>query len=117
MIDAASGGSLQGVINALTKIIDLTVPERNQMGGTLVIPGHGRLSNEADIVEYRNMVVIIRDRIRAMAKKGMTLEQVKAARPTLDYDYLYGASSGPWTTDMFIAEAYKELSAPAGPTQ
>jgi cyclase len=112
-IDAGMGGSLQGTIMALTKIIELTVPERNQMGGTLVIPAHGRLSNEADIVEYRNMVIIVRDRIRDMVRKGMTLEQVKAARPTLDYDALYGTTTGEWTTEMFIAEAYKELSAAA----
>jgi glyoxylase-like metal-dependent hydrolase (beta-lactamase superfamily II) len=111
VIDAAAGGSLQGVINGLTTIIDLTVPERNQMGGTLVVPGHGRLCNEADIVEYRNMVIIIRDRVRDMVKKGMTLEQVKAAKPTLDYDALYGTATGAWTTDMFIAEVHKELSA------
>ena len=117
MIDAETGGSLQGVINGLTKMIDLTVPERNQMGGTVVVPGHGRLCNEADIVEYRNMVVIVRDRIRDMVKKGLTLEQVKAARPTLDYDALYGSTTGSWTTDMFINEVYKELSATTRATQ
>ena len=63
----------QGVIDALNTIIDLTVPERNQMGGTRVIPGHGRICNEADVVEYRDMVTIIRDRVQEMVKKGMTL--------------------------------------------
>ena len=76
----------------------------------MVIPGHGRLCDEADVVEYRNMVTIIRDRLVDMIHRGMTLEQVKAAKPTLDYDTQYGATSGIWTTDMFVEAAYKSLS-------
>ena len=76
----------------------------------MVIPGHGRLCDEADVVEYRDMMTIIRDRIRDMVKKGMTLEQVKAARPTRDYDPLYGSTTGAWTTDMFVEAAYKSLA-------
>ena len=76
----------------------------------MVIPGHGRLCDEADVVEYRNMLTIIRDRIRDMIQKGMTLDQVKAAKPTLDYDTQYGATTGFWTTDMFIEAVYKSLS-------
>jgi hypothetical protein len=79
----------------------------------MVIPGHGRLCDEADVLEYRDMLAIIRDRLRAMIAKGMTLEQVQAARPTLDYDPLYGATAGPWTTDMFVEAAYKSLAAPS----
>jgi hypothetical protein len=74
----------------------------------MVIPGHGRLCDEADVVEYRDMVTIIRDRFQDMINKGMTLEQVKAARPTEDYDPLYGATTG-WTTDMFVEAVYKSL--------
>ena len=81
VIDASRGGTVQGVIDGLNAIIELTVPERNQMGGTRVVPGHGRICNEADVVEYRDMVTIIRDRVQEMAKKGMSLQQVKAARP------------------------------------
>jgi cyclase len=110
IIDLARGGSVEGEINALNKIIDITVPAKYQEGGTLVIPGHGRLCDEADVVEYRNMLTIIRDRFRDMIKKGMTLEQVKAAHPTLDYDTQYGATTGTWTTDMFIEAVYKSLS-------
>jgi cyclase len=76
-----------------------------------VIPGHGRLCDEADVLEYRDMVTIIRDRIQDSVKKGMTLEQVKASRPTLDYDGRYGAKSGSWTTDMFIEAVYRNLAA------
>lgn len=76
----------------------------------MVIPGHGRLADEADLVEYRDMLTIIRDRIRDAIKKGMTLEQVKAARPTRDYDVRYGSSSGSWTTDMFVQAAYRDLA-------
>jgi len=111
IIDLQSGGSINGVIDALNFILDLTIPAEKQEGGTMVIPGHGRLCDEADVVEYRDMVTIIRDRIQDMIKKGMTLEQVKAAKPTRDYDPLYGSTTGFWTTDMFVEAAYKSLSA------
>jgi hypothetical protein len=75
-----------------------------------VIPGHGRLADEADVVEYRDMVTIIRDRIRSMVETGMTLRQVQAAKPTEDYDGRYGATSGFWTTEQFVAAAYESLS-------
>jgi cyclase len=110
-IDLQNGGSLNGVIDALNFILDLTIPAEKPAGGTMVIPGHGRLCDEADVVEYRDMVTIIRERIQDMIKKGMTLEQVKAAKPTRDYDPLYGSTSGFWTTDMFVEAAYKSLSA------
>ena len=104
IVDLERGGSLQGEIDALNHILELTVPDHHQEGGTYVIPGHGRICDEADVVEYRDMVVIVRDRIEDMIKKGMTLEQVKAARPTLDYDTQYGAG------ERFIEAAYKSLS-------
>ncbi|HTW63250.1 MAG TPA: MBL fold metallo-hydrolase [Bryobacteraceae bacterium] len=110
IIDLARGGSVEGEIKGLNQIIDITVPAKYQEGGTMVIPGHGRLCDEADVVEYRNMVTIIRDRLVDMIHRGMTLEQVKAAKPTLDYDTQYGATSGIWTTDMFVEAAYKSLS-------
>jgi cyclase len=103
VIDIERGGSIQGLIAALNEILKLTVPERLQEGGTRVIPGHGRLCNEADVVEYRDMVTIVRDRIQDMVKKGMTVEQVKAARPTLDYDRRYGAS------ERFVEAVYRSL--------
>jgi glyoxylase-like metal-dependent hydrolase (beta-lactamase superfamily II) len=109
VIDAKLGGSLQGVIEGLNMILDIAVPAHHEEGGTMVIPGHGRLCDEADVVEYRDMVVIVKDRVQAMIKKGMTLEQVKAARPTLDYDPLYGSLSGAWTTDMFVEAVYRSL--------
>jgi hypothetical protein len=109
VIDTSRGGSVQGVIDALNAIIELTVPERNQMGGTRVIPGHGRICNEADVVDYRDMVTIIRDRVQEMAGKKMTIQQVKAARPSLEYDGIYGATSGAWTTDMFLDAVYREV--------
>jgi len=77
----------------------------------MVIPGHGRLCDEADVVEYRDMVTILRDRIADMKHRGMTLDQVKAARPTRDYDGRYGATTGPWTTDMFVEAVYNTLTA------
>ncbi len=110
IIDLARGGTVKGEIDALNRIIDITVPAKYQEGGTLVVPGHGRLCDEADVVEYRNMLTVIRDRFQDMIKKGMTLEQVKATKPTLDYDTQYGATTGFWTTDMFIDAVYKSLS-------
>jgi cyclase len=110
VIDLQNGGSLNGVVDALNFILDITIPAEKQEGGTMVIPGHGRLCDEADVVEYRDMVTIIRDRIQDMIKKGMSLEQVKAARPTRDYDPLYGTTSDSWTTEMFVEAAYKSLS-------
>jgi glyoxylase-like metal-dependent hydrolase (beta-lactamase superfamily II) len=106
----ARGGNVQGVLAGLNRIIDLTVPADKQEGGTYVIPGHGRLCDEADVVEYRDMLTIIRDRVLDLVKKGMTLDQVKAARPTRDYDPLYGATTGFWTTDMFVEAVYKSLA-------
>lgn len=110
IIDLARGGSVQGEIDALNKIIDITVPAKYQEGGTLVVPGHGRLCDEADVVEYRNMLTIIRDRFNDMIHRGMTLEQIKAAKPTQDYDTQYGSTTGFWTTDQFIEAVYKNLS-------
>jgi len=109
IIDIARGGSLQGIIDALNRLIAITIPAGKQEGGTMVIPGHGRLCDQADVVFYQEMVTILRDRIRDMIKKGMTLEQVKAARPTRDYDPVYGSIKGFWTTDMFVEAAYKSL--------
>jgi glyoxylase-like metal-dependent hydrolase (beta-lactamase superfamily II) len=106
---AADGGSIQGVIDALNRIIDLTVPADKQEGGTMVIPGHGRLADEADVVEYRDMVTIIRDRVKSMVAMRMTLEQVKAAQPTRDYDARYGATTGFWTTTQFVEAVYRNL--------
>ena len=89
-IDDANGGTINGYINALNAILELTVASNVNEGGTMVIPGHGRLSDEQDVIEYRDMVTIIRDRIREYVKRGMTLEQVKAKKPTLDWDRRYG---------------------------
>ena len=114
VIDLASGGSVQGTIEALNQILDLTVPSKSlQEAGTYVIPGHGRISDEHDVLVYRDMLVIVRDRIRDMIGKKMTLDQVKAARPTLDYDTRYGATTGEWTTANFIEAVYRDLSRPA----
>jgi hypothetical protein len=85
------------------------VPAKYQEGGTYVIPGHGRLCDEAEVVEYRDMVTIIRDRIQDLIKKGMTLDRVKAARPTRDYDTEYGTNTGSWTTDMFVEAVFRSL--------
>jgi glyoxylase-like metal-dependent hydrolase (beta-lactamase superfamily II) len=109
IIDLDRGGSIQGFIAALQKIVDMIIPVYGQEGGTMVVPGHGRLCDLGDVLEYREMAVIIRDRIQDMVRKGMTLEQVKAAKPTVDYDPLYGSTTGFWTTDKFVEAVYKSL--------
>jgi cyclase len=110
-IDVARGGHVNGIIDGLNLIIDLAVPDlRVQEGGTMIVPGHGRLADEQDVIEYRDMLTIVRDRIQAMVKKGMTLEQVKAARPTLDWDARYGSDTGFWTTSQFVETIYANLS-------
>ena len=111
VIDLQKGGSIQGIIDGLNLILDLTIAKQEVEGGTYVIPGHGRVCDQFDVLEYRDMVTIIRDRIQAMIKKNKTLEEIKAARPTEDYDARYGASTGSWTTDMFIETVYKSLIA------
>ncbi|HKH72092.1 MAG TPA: hypothetical protein VKA59_12120 [Vicinamibacterales bacterium] len=109
LVDTTNGGTIQGVIDGLNEILDLSVAEYRSQGGTWIVPGRGRLSDTADVASYRNMLVMIRDRIRDLKKQGKTLEQVKAARPTLDFDGRYGATTGPWTTNMFIEAVYKTL--------
>jgi cyclase len=105
--DAAAGGSIAGIIEGLNRVLDIAVPGENQEGGTVIVPGHGRLADETDVANYRDMVTIVRDRVQAMAKKGLTLDQVKAARPTLDFETRYGAATGPWTTAMFVEAVYR----------
>jgi cyclase len=103
VIDTRAGGGVDGFVTSLNKMLDIAVPKYLQEGGTYVIPGHGRVGDEADIIEYRDMIVIIRDRIADMVKRGLTLEQVKAAQPTLDYDRRYG------DPNPFIEALYREL--------
>lgn len=112
VIDLARGGSVQGEIDALSRLVDLAIPSVpivTREGGTLVIPGHGRICDQFDVVEYRDMVWIIRDRIRAMIGDGLTLEQVKAAAPTGGFTRRYGSDTGPWTTNMFVEAVYTSL--------
>lgn len=109
IIDLVHGGNIQGVVEGLNRILDLAFPDFRLEGGTLIVPGHGRLSDSADVAYYRDMVTIVRDRIADMIKKGMTLDQVKASRPTADYDTRYGATTGLWTTDLFVEAVYKSL--------
>ena len=110
-IDVERGGSITGIINALNNILDITVPKDKQEGGTYVIPGHGRLCDEHDVLEYRDMLTIIRDRAQDAVKRGMTFDQFKASRPTIDYDARWGATGGLQTTDQFIEKIYNEMKA------
>jgi hypothetical protein len=85
------------------------VPNRQSEGGTLVVPGHGRIADQPDVVYYKEMVAIVRDRVEDLIARGMTVEQVHAARPTRDFDTRYGSDTGPWTTRMFVGAVYQSL--------
>jgi glyoxylase-like metal-dependent hydrolase (beta-lactamase superfamily II) len=111
-IDLANGGSVKGEIDALNNILEKTVYKHDEDGGTMIVPGHGRLADEYDVGEYRAMITIIRDRIQRAINAGASLDQVKAARLTADYDTRFGATTGPWTTDMFVEAVYTSLKSP-----
>src|SRR5438552_3301055 len=107
VIDVDRGGSINGIVDGLNTVLDLVIPEFRMEGGTMIVPGHGRLCDGGDVAYYRDMVTIIRDRIQDMIRKGMTLEQVKAAKPTGDYDPRW--STKEYSADQFIEAAYKSL--------
>jgi len=114
IIDVDKGGSINGEIAALNRLVDLAVPAAPLVwheDRTLIIPGHGRILDQSDVVEYRDMVTVIRDRIQDLIKKGMTLEQIKKAKPAEGYSKQYGSDTGPWTTDMFVTAVYRSLTA------
>jgi glyoxylase-like metal-dependent hydrolase (beta-lactamase superfamily II) len=115
ILEEKRGSTMQGYLTALNRMLDITVPRFNQQGGTMVIPGHGRLSNESDVDDFRNWMTIVRDRIQEMVKSGRTLAQVKAAKPTLDFDGVF--ANPKWTTDQFVEAVYKDLSKAAGPAR
>jgi len=109
LIEVDKGGTIDGVIGGLNKILDIAVAEYRAQGGTWIVPGRGRLSDTADVAAYRNMVTMIRDRVKDLKRKGMTLAQVKAAKPTMDFDGRYGSTTGAWTTDMFVEAVYSTV--------
>jgi cyclase len=106
--DATRGGSIQGVLDGLNHLVDLAVAEFNQQGGTRIVPAHGRIANQSDVVEYRDMATIVRDRVRDARAAGRTLEQIKAARVTLEYDGIYATPS--YAGNNFVEAIYNDLS-------
>lgn len=115
VIDVTTGGTINGSIEALNQLLDVMVSKEKAEGGTYVIPGHGRLADEADVFAYRNMVTIIRDRIQELKGRGMSLDQVKAARPTLDYDLRYATQA--LTAERFVETVYQTLPEPRTPAR
>jgi len=107
VIDLAHGGTINGVVAGLNHLLELAIAEYQTEGGTLIIPGHGRVCDSADLATYRDMVTIIRDRIQDAVKRGLTLDQVKAARLTKDYDPRYDVPN--WTKDQFVEAVYNDL--------
>ena len=117
VIDTRRGGTVQGELDALNRLMDLTIfnlPLQWKADRTFLVPGHGNVYDKLDLLEYRDAVTIVRDRVQDLIDEGKTLAQVKAANPTLGYRSQYGADSGPWTTDMFVEVIYNELAAKKG---
>ena len=117
IVMTGEGGNYNGLLTALNRIIDICIPRDKEEGGTFVVPGHGRLADEADVVDYRDMATVIHDRFADAVKKGMTLEQVKNAKLVQDYGR-WASNSGFWTTDKFVEAVYESLKpkpAPAAP--
>jgi glyoxylase-like metal-dependent hydrolase (beta-lactamase superfamily II) len=110
VIDVDRGGSINGVLDGLNYMLKLAIPEFRTEGGTMIVPGHGRLADSADVGYYRDMLTIIRDQVQHHIERGMTLEQVIEERPTFGYEGRFGAESGPWTTEMFIEAVYRSLA-------
>ena len=108
-IDLNAGGSVQATLQGLNRLIDITVPGKQSEDGTLVIPGHGRIADQPDVVYYYEMLSIVRDRVQDMIARGLTLPQVHAARPTRDFDLRYSRNTGVWTTEEFVAAVYQSL--------
>jgi cyclase len=114
LIDVERGGTLQGELDALNRLMDLSIhnvpllwyPDR-----TFLVPGHGHVYDKLDLLEYRDAITTVRDRVQDLIDRGLTLAQVQAANPTLGYRSQYGTDSGPWTTEMFVAAVYYELAA------
>jgi len=109
LIDVDKGGSINGVLRGLNYILNLAIPEFRTEGGTMVIPGHGRLADSADVGYYRDMLTIIRDQVQNLIDRGMTVDQVVDMRPTFGYEGRFGSDDGPWTTEMFIEAVYRSL--------
>jgi glyoxylase-like metal-dependent hydrolase (beta-lactamase superfamily II) len=116
VFDVEKGGSINGIIDGLNGVLDLAISEFRLEGGTMMVPGHGRIVDSGDVAYYRDMLTIIRDRIQDMVAKEMTLDEVKAARPTADYDTEYGKAPG-WTSDMFIEAVFKSLGGGRTPSR
>ena len=109
VIDVERGGSIQGIVDSLNWILDIAVVEHMMEGGTIIVPGHGRMIDSADVAYYRDMITIMRDRVQAAMKKGMTLQQIKAAKLTRDYDPRFGRNPS-WTPDQFVEAIYRTLT-------
>lgn len=113
VIDTENGGSIQGEIDALNRLVDLAIPAVPMVwmeARTMLVPAHGRVSDQADLVEYRDMVTIMRDRVQALVKRGMKLDQIKKENPTQGYRVRWGSDTGAWTTDKFVEAIYKSLT-------
>ncbi|MEP7310775.1 MAG: MBL fold metallo-hydrolase [Acidobacteriota bacterium] len=116
-IDVKRGGTVQGELDALNRLMDMSIlnlPIQWYPDRTFLVPGHGRVYDKLDLLEYRDAITIVRDRVQNLIEQGKTLAEVKTANPTLGYRSEYGTDTGPWTTDMFVEVVYNELAAKKG---
>jgi cyclase len=109
IIDLAAGGGIDGFVEGLNAMLDIAVPAYLQEGGTFIVPGHGRVGDEADLVSFRDMLFIVRARIAASLAEGKTLAQVQESRPALDYDPRYADDNGQWSSAEFVEAIYRDL--------
>jgi hypothetical protein len=109
VIRLEDGGSIDGTLEALNDVLDLTIAEWRAQGGTRVIPNRGRIYDEGDVAEYRDMLTIVRDRVQDAIAKGQTLAQIQESRVARDYDGRYATPTGPTSPDEFVATIHRSL--------
>ena len=102
LVDLASGGAVDGLVAAADRV--LAIADAN----TRIIPGHGPLGDRAALQAYRAMLVTVRDRIKQAVAAGRTLEQVQAAKPTAEFDAVWG--NGRITPALFVEILYQDVS-------
>ena len=108
-IDVARGGTIDGELVALNTLLDIAVPDDQVEGGTMIIPGHGRLIDLGDLARYTVIMTTIRNRVQFYKNQGKTLDQVLALNPSSDYDDRWSAPSGPGSKREFITAVYSTL--------
>jgi len=113
VIDLAHGGGINGEIDAVNQVMNTLVvgdvPVVSNSGGTWIVPVHGPVCDQVDLLTYRDMLVAVRSRVQALIERGKSLSQVQSADPAQGYETRYGSDTGSWTTRDFVAAVYMSL--------